>query len=75
METMEKQVKNCKTLCDVRRVVEDNGGVQGSSHFYSPEAFNTTLIKVVEGELPVMYITRSFGLRDKVAEILDIKIQ
>ncbi len=68
--TPEERVQQCTTFEEIKKVVEELGGVQGSHAFYTPDCFNEALDAVIAGKYDVQYITRTYGLRRKVYYLL-----
>jgi hypothetical protein len=68
--TPEERVQQCTTIEEIKRVVKELGGVQGSHIFYTSQYFNEILDGVRTGKYGVRYITPTYGLRQKVEELL-----
>jgi protein phosphatase len=53
----------------IRRI----GGLQGSQEFYSSEQLGAQIKQVMAGEVPLTSLTRTGGLRDKVADLMALR--
>ncbi|MFH0951511.1 MAG: hypothetical protein V1765_03510 [bacterium] len=59
-----------KSIADLKQVITTIGGVQGLSKFYTANELSQILDGVAEHKFSLNYVTRSYDLRDKVAELL-----
>lgn len=59
-------------LSSLGKIIEENGGLQGSQKFYTVEELSSLISRVMnKGENP-MLITSAFGLRQKVLDLIKI---
>lgn len=66
-----KQIKDARTMEELFSIIDSLDGVQGSQENFSSEQLKDIIQKVQNEELNTSYITRSYGLRDKVEELLN----
>jgi len=67
----ETSITKSNSVAELSEVVKNfKEPIQGSEVTFTPEEVSSDIIKVGNGELGLNYITRSFGLRKKVEEII-----
>lgn len=63
-------IKECQTFDQLYDVLEKIGSVEGSKSNYEPHELINIIDKVRKGELTLEYITRTYGLREAVGNLL-----
>ena len=66
-------ITNASDLESLCAAINEIGGVRGTLKDYSAEILIRKIREVQAGERTLSYITRTYGLRDKVRELLNIK--
>ena len=69
-ETKEELVSSTRSFRGLFKVLQAIGDVEGSSKTYSPGELITLIDRVRHQNLDPRYITRTYGLRKKVIELL-----
>ncbi|HOX10819.1 MAG TPA: hypothetical protein P5323_04025 [Candidatus Moranbacteria bacterium] len=72
-EELKKNISEVKSFDDLIKTVEKGGGIEGSQEFYDAKKLKNVIDKVRKGELGITYITRTGGLRQKVADLLALE--
>lgn len=65
-------VFECKTTEEIKRFVENIWGVHDSEKFHTPSQFRDILDKVEFNWEDIWRLTKIYGIRHRVSEILDI---
>lgn len=68
-------IDSAQNLGDLYRALDSRGGLQGSAEFYSSEDLKSVIELVQKGTWPIESVTRTDGLRQKVADLLGKKMQ
>lgn len=63
-------IEEAQSLGDLFQALDNKGKLRGSKKTYIASELRGLVDKVTRGELPIEYITRTDGLRAKVAELL-----
>lgn len=69
--TPEEKIASVATFEQLKKALEESGGIQGSKDFYEPEQLKSLIERVRKGDLELTYITRTAGLREKVKELME----
>lgn len=64
-------IAEVKDVRDLYKVIDENGGLQGSQKFYSPEELNSIISRVANGA-DAKLLTSSYGLRQKVLDLVSL---
>lgn len=67
---LESRIDAVSTIDELKELIEEIGEIRGSSKVYSAEDLITLIDEVVNGEAGFSSITRTGGLREKVAELV-----
>lgn len=66
----EQAIASASNFKELESVLDSLGPIKGSEEIYSPDSLIDKINRVQNGEIRLEYITRTHGLRDKVAELL-----
>ena len=70
--SLEQGIFRSQSWRDLYKVLEKHGGIRGAdNYFYTSQELIPKIDRVRKGELDLSYITRTAGLRDKVAELME----
>ena len=80
-QKVESGISQAKSIPELYKVIDRSGGIQGSRDSFSPEELKKAIDAVVNVSRKTgnitgdQLITRSFGLRDRVTEIIEAEIK
>lgn len=69
-QSPENQIRESRTFDELYDTLDSLGRIHGSQGVYSADEIIGIVEKVRSGELTIDYVTRTYGLRDKVSELL-----
>ena len=64
-----KDIQNASTREELSYFIDRLGGIQGSQEYFTSRQLEEAISKVLNGQTPIESITRTAGLRQRVAEI------
>jgi hypothetical protein len=67
----EKTIRSSHTFEQLYSALDKVGSIKGSSELFQPEDLKSKIERVRAGTLDLNFITRTFGLRETVAELLE----
>ena len=68
-----KVIEEAESLEELESILDKGTGLQGSEEFFDPAKLKEIIGRVKSGELGLEYVTRTDGLREKVAQLLGIQ--
>lgn len=69
----EQCIADAKSFEDLNNAIKASGGIQGSQEFFKPKVLADLIEKLRKGSKTINAITSSFGLRQKVDELLKLE--
>jgi len=70
-EDRKAKISNAKNFEELFSAIEEIGTIDGTKEKYSPEELKQIINQVRNGDIRNTYVTRTYGLRDKVVELLE----
>lgn len=70
-----QSIETARNLEDLYRFLDSQGGLQGSDHYFSSSELKKVIEAVQKNNMSIRLVTRTGGLRQKVAEILGKDLQ
>lgn len=69
----ENEILKSKSFDEVIKIINHRGGIEGSQEYFNNDKLIDIINRVRKGELTTDHITETYGLREKVIELLEKK--